>query len=203
MHPKAKLELDSSEHWDRFKKDPDYYFEYRRGLEKLVAGGFEALWSGSRAQAELQAATVAHMETHIRDSRLLEALLPKFELGCRCFTPGDHYLHAIQQENTVVISDAIVRLTESGIVDSTGTVTELDVVVCATGFDVSFEPRITTVGRNGFSLSENWGKDKPTESYLGALVADFPNLFGKSILSYSNRGQQCQERRYLLVEMSN
>jgi hypothetical protein len=38
---------------------------------------------------------------------------------------------------------------------------------------------------------------------LGALVADFPNLFGKSILSYSNRGQQCQERRYLLVEMSN
>ncbi|GKU14142.1 unnamed protein product, partial [Fusarium langsethiae] len=68
-------------------------------------------------------------------------------------------------------------MTESGIVDSTGTITELDVVICATGFNTSFEPRVSTVGRNGYSLSENWGKDKPTESYLGALVARFPNLF--------------------------
>ncbi|KAG5753806.1 hypothetical protein H9Q70_003569 [Fusarium xylarioides] len=69
----------------------------------------------------------------IHDPRLLEALLSKFEVGCRRFTSGDHYLNAIQQKNVSVISDHIIRVSEKGIVDDTGTVTELDVIVCATG----------------------------------------------------------------------
>ncbi|KAM6535985.1 hypothetical protein FALCPG4_005508 [Fusarium falciforme] len=165
------------EDWDRFEKDPGYYLEYRRRLEKTLAGGFEALWSGSPAQAKLERVTVEHMKKMIHNPRLLEALLPKFEVGCRRFTPGDHYLNAIQQPNASVISDRIDRVIAEGIVDKTGTVTEVDVIVCATGFDVSFEPRFPTMGRGGYSLSENWGKDKPTESYMGALVAHFPNLF--------------------------
>lgn len=35
-----------------------------------------------------------------------------------------------------MVSEAIVRLVENRIIHSTGTVTELDVVVCATGFDL-------------------------------------------------------------------
>ncbi|PNP78593.1 hypothetical protein FNYG_08072 [Fusarium nygamai] len=174
---------DSAEDWERFEKDPDGYLEYRRRLEKTLAGGFEALWSGSIAQAELERTTLEHMTNMIHDPRLMEALLPKFEVGCRRFTPGDHYLNAIQQSNVSVISDHIVRVSEDGIVDETGTVTELDVIVCATGFDTSYEPRFPTTGRNGYSLSENWGKDKPTESYMGAVVAQFPNLLGKTDFS--------------------
>lgn len=174
---------DSAETWERFEKDPDYYLEHRRQLEKVLAGGFEALWSGSLAQAELQRTTLKHMKEIIHDPKLLENLLPKFEVGCRRFTPGDHYLNALQQKNVSVISDRIVRLMEQGIADDTSTITEVDVIVCATGFDTSFEPRIPTIGRDGYSLSENWGKDKPTESYMGALVARFPNLFGTTALS--------------------
>ncbi|KAF5635014.1 flavin-containing protein [Fusarium tjaetaba] len=167
----------SAEDLERFENDPDYYLEYRQRLEKTLAGGFEALWSGSIAQAELERTTLEHMTNMIHDPQLMEALLPKFEIGCRRFTPGDHYLNAIQQSNVTVISDHIVRVSEDGIVDETGTVTELDVIVCATGFNTSYEPRFPTTGRNGYSLSENWGKDKPTESYMGAVVAQFPNLF--------------------------
>ncbi|KAF5231962.1 hypothetical protein FANTH_13201 [Fusarium anthophilum] len=168
---------DSAQDWERFEKDPEYYLQYRRRLEKTLAGGFEALWSGSPAQAELERTTLEHMTNMIHDPRLMEALLPKFEVGCRRFTPGDHYLNAIRQKNVSVISDHIIRVSEHGIVDQTGTVTELEVIVCATGFDTSYEPRFPTTGRDGYSLSENWGKDKPTESYMGALVARFPNLF--------------------------
>ncbi|KAM0324599.1 hypothetical protein ACHAQA_007987 [Verticillium albo-atrum] len=169
------------EDWDRFENNPDYYLEYRRQLEKVLAGGFEALWSGSPAQAQLEQTTIEHMRESIHDPRLLQALLPDFEVGCRRFTPGDHYLNAIQQKNAVVISDHIIGVNEEGIVDDRGNVTELDVIICATGFDTSFEPRVPTVGQDGYPLSENWGKDKPTESYMGAVVARLPNLFGKKI----------------------
>lgn len=175
---KADIYTDSAENWEQFEKDPEYYLEYRRQLEKTLAGGLQALWSGSPAQAKLEQTTIQHMKETIHDPKLLEMLLPKFEVGCRRFTPGDHYLHALQQENVSVISHNIVRMTEKGILDATGTVTEVDIIVCATGFDATFEPRMLTIGRDGYSLSENWGKDKPTESYMGAVVARFPNLFG-------------------------
>lgn len=174
----ADPSADSTKDWEMFEEDPEFYLQYRLKLEKTLASGFEAIWSGSPAQARLEKETIQHMRDMIQDPRLLQTLLPKFELGCRRFTPGDHYLHALQQDNVSVISDSIVRMTEKGIVDATGTVTECDIIICATGFDASFEPRIPTIGRDGYSLSENWGKDKPTEAYMGAVVARFPNLFG-------------------------
>lgn len=121
-------------------------------------------------------------------------LLPKFEVGCRRFTPGDHYLHALQQENVSVISDNIVRMTEKGILDATGAVTEVSIIVCATGFDATFEPRMPTIGRDGYSLSKNWGKDKPTQSYMGAVVARFTNLFGMLLFFLSSQPSESLKR---------
>jgi cation diffusion facilitator CzcD-associated flavoprotein CzcO len=156
-----------------------YYNEYRRGLEMTLAGAFEALWRGSIAQVDVERITISHMKEIIHDQKVLKALVPKFEVGCRRFTPGDHYLHAIQQENVEMLSDRIVSITESGITDSTGVTRDVDAIVCATGFDASYEPRFPVIGRDGYSLAENWGMDKPTESYMGAAVARFPNFFGE------------------------
>ncbi|KAL2202390.1 monooxygenase [Sarocladium strictum] len=166
----------SREDWEEFEKNPEGYLAYRLQLEKTLGGGFKALYSGSNAQKGLEATTMRHMKNMIADTRLLNILTPKFEVGCRRFTPGDHYLHALQQDNTSVISDSIIAITERGIMDASGTVTEFDIIVCATGFDVTFEPRLEVIGQGGYSLSENWGKDKPTESYMGAVVARFPNM---------------------------
>ncbi|KAK5271829.1 hypothetical protein LTR96_003657 [Exophiala xenobiotica] len=161
----------------RFENDPEFYYEYVVKLERNLAGGFEALWTGSDAQKALEHITTEHMKKTIKDPKILATLMPKFEIGCRRFTPGDHYLQALEQDNVQMISDAIVRITEHGITDDTGVNREVDVIVCATGFETSFEPRFPVIGRGGYSLAQNWGKEKPCESYMGAVVARFPNFF--------------------------
>ncbi|KAG4431544.1 hypothetical protein IFR05_012979 [Cadophora sp. M221] len=161
----------------KFESDPELYYSHRKELELTLGRGFEALWRGGLASRMLKSAVVKHMQSTIHDREMLEKLTPDFEVGCRRFTPGDHYLHALQQDNVSMISDDIVRITETGIEDRTGTIHDVDIIVCATGFDVSFEPRFPVLGRDGHSLAENWGKDKPTESYMGSAVAHMPNFF--------------------------
>jgi cation diffusion facilitator CzcD-associated flavoprotein CzcO len=149
------------------------------------------LWKGSEAQLNLERMCMNHMKNLIKDPKVLKALTPDFEVGCRRSTPGDHYLHAIQQENTKLISDHIVRVTPTGITDATGVTREVDIIVCATGFETSFEPRFPIIGRNGYSLAENWGINKPCESYMAATVARFPNFFGISLF------QKCKLQKSL------
>lgn len=48
-------------------------------------------------------------------------------------------------------------------------------MVCATGFDVSFRPNYSTVGRDGVDLREQWGGEP--ESYLSVAAASMPNYF--------------------------
>lgn len=134
--------------------------------------------SGSEAQRTLATDTLEHMRSKIKNREILDALIPAFEIGCRRHTPGDHYLNALQQDNATLVTSGIVRVTEKGIVDASGQETALDAIVCATGFDSSYEPRFPILGTGGYPLSENWGNDKATESYMAALVARFPNHFG-------------------------
>lgn len=82
-------------------------------------------------------------------------------------------MHAIQQENVDVHFTAVDSITEKGVVGNDGIEREVDTVVCATGFDVTYRPRFPIIGRNGVDLSEKW-KDAP-EAYLGLAVPEFPN----------------------------
>ena len=52
---------------------------------------------------------------------------------------------------------------------------EYDLIVTATGFDVSFKPSWNLVGRNGASLNDLWAKE-PT-AYFSMCAVDHPNYF--------------------------
>ena len=56
--------------------------------------------------------------------------------------------------------------------DAAGVEHPLDVLICATGFDVSFKPRFPVQGPI-VNLQDEWADDP--KSYLGAAAADFPN----------------------------
>lgn len=75
-----------------------------------------------------------------------------------------------------MVFDPITKIVEKGIELKTGEVIELDIIICATGFDVSFRPHFPIIGRNDIILSEAW-KDRPT-AYLSFAVPNFPNYFG-------------------------
>jgi cation diffusion facilitator CzcD-associated flavoprotein CzcO len=115
-----------------------------------------------------------HMKKVITDEKILATLLLEFEAGCLRLTPGDHCL----RDNVEVVSTGIARVTQKGIIDNTGTTHDVDVIICATGFDGSHQPRSPIRGLDRYLLVECWGEGRPTESYMSTVVARFPNMFG-------------------------
>ena len=109
------------------------------------------------------------------DPFLCEKLIPKWELGCRRVTPGDGYLEAFTQPNVSLTNSTITNVTSEGIQTEDGHLHELDVIVCATGFDVSQIPSFPVIGRNDVSLAAKW-RSEP-ESYMSLACPDMPNYF--------------------------
>ena len=69
----------------------------------------------------------------------------------------------------------IARVTEKGVELADGRFVELDVLICATGFDTSLQFPFPVIGRNGVKLQDRWSPDP--ESYLSVCVDGFPNWF--------------------------
>lgn len=113
-----------------------------------------------------------------QDPKLIKAIIPTFTAGCRRLTPGPGYLESLTAHNVSVITDNISRVVPEGIETSTGELIEVDAIVCATGFDVSFRPRFPIVGRKG-NLQDIWAKELPA-AYMSCAVANMPNYFRKS-----------------------
>jgi len=106
--------------------------------------------------------------------QIVDALTPSFAVGCRRLTPGPGYLEALVEDNVDFISDKIVAINPGGIELETGQMIDLDVIVCATGFNASAPPA-GIVGREGMSLEERF---KPfPETYISLAVDHFPNYF--------------------------
>lgn len=111
------------------------------------------------------------------DGRLCKALIPEFPVGCRRLTPAVGYLSSLTEENVRVVTDKMIKVVPKGIMINTGEVIEIDVLVCATGFDVSFCPRFPIIGRKG-NLQDVWTKNLP-KAYMSCAIPDFPNFFSK------------------------
>ncbi|KAH7276239.1 hypothetical protein B0J15DRAFT_558453 [Fusarium solani] len=105
---------------------------------------------------------------------LTTAMIPKFAPGCRRLTPGPGYLEALKEENVTLITTPIQEVTPRGIKLTSGEDVELDVLICATGYDVEAPPTFEVTGRNGTTLAEKW---KPyLQSYISVAVDEFPNF---------------------------
>jgi cation diffusion facilitator CzcD-associated flavoprotein CzcO len=112
------------------------------------------------------------------DERLCKALIPTYPVGCRRLTPAPDYLKSLTKENVRVVTDKIVRVVPTGIEISTGEVIEVDALICATGFDLSFKPRFPLISKK-VNLQDLWTKNLP-RAYMSCAVPGFPNFFSKS-----------------------
>lgn len=102
-------------------------------------------------------------------------------------TPGHGYLEALVADNVTVTNDPILKFTEQGIITQTGSEYNLDVIVCATGFDTSYRPSFSVYGLEGKDLRDDW-TDEP-RSYLSVATSGYPNYF--STYNPGLRGQTC------------
>lgn len=111
------------------------------------------------------------------DPRLVDRIIPKnFNPGCRRPTPAPGYLEALVADNATIFTDPIGKITPNGFIDHEGREHEVDVIICATGFDTSWLPRFPFIA-HGRCLSTLWGGPNNVTSYLSIGVPTFPNHF--------------------------
>lgn len=117
------------------------------------------------------------------DERLCQLLIPNFPFGTRRMTPAPGYLEALRKDNVEVVSGHIKNFVADGIEMDSGDVLKVDVIICATGFDLSFRPRFPLVGRDG-DLRDIW-RDATPKAYMSVAVKGMPNYFSESYVSAS------------------
>jgi cation diffusion facilitator CzcD-associated flavoprotein CzcO len=170
---------------EKFKEDPNFLLQHRRDLMDRRIDNFKRAHAASESQAKAQTLFRKTMTERLGDSekgkKLAKMLIPEFPVGCRRQTPGPGFLEVLIEPNVETRWDDIARITEKGILTKEGEELEFDAIVCATGFDTSFQPRFPIIGRNGISLAEQW--EEIPEAYFGLAVPNFPNYFSKSTLS--------------------
>jgi cyclohexanone monooxygenase len=155
---------------------------------------FEAAWNYGgtcfhRAFSDLltneAASTLANAFLHekiasiVKDPKTAELLKPRQYYGTKRLILDTGYYEMFNRPNVALVdvrSDPIERITPTG-VKTRDHEYDVDMIVLATGYDAltGSLTRIDIRGRGGASLSDAW-KHGPV-SYLGLMVAGFPNLF--------------------------
>ncbi|KAI9012272.1 hypothetical protein DFJ74DRAFT_683180 [Hyaloraphidium curvatum] len=157
-----------------FFADRKNAYEFYLTAWKAGANLFALFKQGTPEAEAAIAAGRAHLEKHVHDPELRKILTPSYPVGCRRLTPHEHYLEALQLPTTKVINSPIERFTDTGIVAG-GVERPCDVIIKATGFDVTYTPHFPVTGRGGKTLAEEW-----TEfpwSYKSVLSHGFPGFF--------------------------
>ncbi|KAJ4247535.1 hypothetical protein NW762_013215 [Fusarium torreyae] len=159
------------------RNNPEKYLAYRKKIESELNSRFRFILNGSQEQQDARDFAERDMRAKLaKKPEIADIIVPKnFAVGCRRPTPGNGYLEALCEDNVTVVSNGITEITPKGMKTADGVEHEFDVIVCATGFDVSWRPHYPTIGRNGVSLSKYW-QDVPN-TYLSLGVANMPNYF--------------------------
>ncbi|KAK3650533.1 hypothetical protein LTR56_006238 [Elasticomyces elasticus] len=161
----------------RFREDPQALLRYRRTLEGSVASLFDMFIAGSETSKGAQQLMKAEMENRIGPGHedLKARLIPSWPPGCRRITPGDGYLEALVQDNVTRVHAEISKVVPTGIIDDQGILHEVDVIACATGFNLAFTPPFNVCGVNGVSMADEFQPEPRV--YLSVTVPKFPNYF--------------------------
>lgn len=157
-------------------QDRKKHAAYRKGLQHGMNKGFRIFSKGSEQNAKAARSTVERMRKALNyNEELCSKLIPEWTLGCRRLTPGEGYLESFLLDSVKLEQSSITKITPTGIQTESGSHYDLDVIICATGFDVSHVPHYPVTGRNGVTLAEQW-KDEP-ESYMSLACPNMPNYF--------------------------
>lgn len=115
----------------------------------------------------------------VKDPKVAELLCPGYPIGAKRLCIDNGYYETFNRDNVTLVdvrSAPITAFTPAGLQTADATYA-LDALVLATGFDAvtGSMMHMDIEGLNGVKLADKW-RDGPT-TYLGAMVAGFPNLF--------------------------
>ncbi|KAH0829681.1 putative sterigmatocystin biosynthesis monooxygenase stcW [Fonsecaea pedrosoi] len=167
----------SEEEKKRFREDPDFLLQYRKDIEVRANDSYDLFLKGTQSLENLRRLLIDNMNDRIGPGHeeLKKAVIPSWSPGCRRVTPGPGYLEALTMPNVLPVHRGIKSVVPEGIIDDAGEVYNVDIVVCATGFNIAFAPRFPIRGVNGVTMSDEF--DPEPKVYLALTVPKFPNYF--------------------------
>lgn len=130
----------------------------------------------TRLMGRAKKIALEHMHASIGDQALRKKVTPDYTIGCKRILISNDYYPALQDANLKLVTEAIERVTETGVVTVSGQNYEVDVLIYGTGFN-AVDPLTPTriFGRGGRELGADWSTGP--EAYLGITVSGYPNLF--------------------------
>ncbi|KAJ9642218.1 hypothetical protein H2204_002587 [Knufia peltigerae] len=165
-----------TEDLEKFRKHPEEYLKYRHKVEEIMNKPVPAFFDGTPAAAAIRQLCADHMKKKLgKKPEVYESLLPDFPPGCRRLTPGPGYLEALCEDNVNFIPTKIERVNETGIQTVDGVQRDVDLIICATGFDDTYKVHIPTYGLDGIRLEDVW--EEVPEAYLSVCPRKMPNYF--------------------------
>jgi len=119
------------------------------------------------------------ISARVEDPKVAARLMPRGVLGAKRLCADTNYYETFNRDNVSLIDvreTPIEQLTEKGIQTTVGE-EAYDVIVFATGYDAltGALTRMDIRGLNGVTIQEKW--QHGAETYMGMMVAGFPNLF--------------------------
>ncbi|KAH6986625.1 cyclohexanone monooxygenase [Ilyonectria destructans] len=160
----------------RFRKNPEEYIAYRRTIENILHRPVEALYQNTQGTEKFMAMCQAHMKAKLaKKPEIYDQLVPSFPPGCRRLTPGPGYLEALVEDNVDFISTGIKKVHPTGIETYDGKFREVDMIICATGFDGVYKQHFPVIGKNSVNLQDVFAE--LPEAYISMAPRDMPNYY--------------------------
>ncbi|MEZ0365249.1 flavin-containing monooxygenase [Mycobacterium sp. pUA109] len=175
VFPRANTETSQQMQW-MFTRMP----AVQRLLRSAILGASDAaalalVWN-TVLTSLMQVAAKRYLAKEVKDPWLRRRLTPNFRPGCKRMLVSSDYYPALQADNCELVTWPIARINETGVMTCEGVERTADVIVCATGYEVTKAgPPIEIVGRDGRSLNDEWRKG--AFAYKSVNVAGYPNLF--------------------------
>ena len=146
-------------------------------------GSFSDLLTNQEANDQVSDFVRRKIGEIVKDPKTAEALKPVgYPIFARRPCLDTDYYETYNLPNVHLVNvkeDPIVEITEKGIRTDSGE-TELDILIFATGYDALTGALLAfdVIGRDGATLKDKW--QAGPRSYLGTMMAGFPNLFAPS-----------------------
>ncbi len=154
---------------------PPYAAAVRALWNAVLEWGRRGFDEGTLARRGMLKTAAAHLQRQVADETLRAQLRPPYPLGCKRLIYSNDFYPALAQQNVALVTEAITHITPRGVVTADGQEHALDVLVCATGFDVQHSLAVPIRGRGGRLLADTWAGGP--QARLGLTVTGFPNLF--------------------------
>jgi cyclohexanone monooxygenase/acetone monooxygenase len=163
-------------------------------LEEIYEDGSLKLWLASFGEMFFVEEISEYVSEFVRnkmrerlghDPHLVDTLVPTdYGFGTHRVPLETNYLEVYLRDNVDLVNvrdNPIAQIREEGIELSDGTLYELDVIILATGFDAGTGAltRIDIRGRDGRSLTDEWGRDIRTT--MGLAKHGYPNLLTTAV----------------------